>query len=255
MKAVLCVFSFIFVFPGYSEAEDKIVISSPIGGWRNTFGENVKFTQKVNYPAASVNVQKNQSKFAMIKGKVFGSLKDIKEPFTLIVNGIPLPIKVKNGTFRRPFSFGSGSNYVEVRDPKGAIRSNVQFYEAYSGRSEARLRVVLSWEADATDLDLHIITPDGQHAYYGNRVLKNGGALDLDVTTGYGPEIFASAAPADGTYLVYVNYYGSSSEKDMFTATITTISNENTLDEKTDSVTVPMRKPGELLLVHSFVYP
>jgi uncharacterized protein YfaP (DUF2135 family) len=254
-RILFCFITAILAFQGKSAAVEKIVISSPFGGWRNTSGETVKYTQKVNYPAASVNTQKDQSKFALIKGKVTGSLKQLDDPFTLIVNGIHMPLKVENGRFNRPYSFGSGSNYVEIRDPSGSIHSNVQFYEAYSGRSEARLRIVLSWEADATDLDLHVVTPDGEHAYYRNRVLKNGGALDIDVTTGYGPEIFSSAAPIDGTYLVYVNYYGSKSEKDMFTATVTSVTEENTLDEKISSVTVPMRKPGELILVHSFVYP
>ncbi len=59
-----------------------------------------------------------------------------------------------------------------------------------------------------TDLDLHVVTPDGEHAWYGNTVLKNSGALDMDVTTGYGPEIFAMPAPVHGRYQVYINYYG-----------------------------------------------
>ncbi|WP_374705015.1 YfaP family protein, partial [Escherichia coli] len=60
-----------------------------------------------------------------------------------------------------------------------------------TGTIRARLRLVLSWDTDNTDLDLHVVTPDGEHAWYGNTVLKNSGALDMDVTTGYGPEIFA----------------------------------------------------------------
>jgi uncharacterized protein YfaP (DUF2135 family) len=37
-------------------------------------------------------------------------------------------------------------------------------------------------------------------------------------------------------------------------ATITVIQNENTVNEKKQSYVVPMRKPGELTLVTSFVY-
>ncbi len=259
MKAfnrVLIIFSlFIACFLGQPVFADDIILDAPVGGWRNTTGKKAEYTQKVNYPAASVNVQEKQSKFALIKGRVTGELKKETKPFVLIVNGTAMPIKVENGVFARPYSFGSGSNYVEIRDPSQKVRSNIQFYEAYSGRSEARLRVVLSWETDGTDLDLHVVTPDGEHAYYGRRVLENGGALDIDVTTGYGPEIFSSASPINGTYLVYVNYYGSGSSHDIFTATVTTVTHENTLDEKTESVTIPMRNPGELMLVHSFVYP
>ena len=117
-----------------------------------------------------------------------------------------------------------------------------------------KLRVVLSWDSDNTDLDLHVVTPDGGHSYYGNRVLKNGGALDVDVTTGYGPEIFSAPSPQNGTYLVYLNYYGGESDKVMTTATLTVISNEDRANEKKQSFRVPMRAAGELTLVKSFHY-
>ncbi|MGK7630888.1 YfaP family protein, partial [Salmonella enterica] len=62
--------------------------------------------------------------------------------------------------------------------------------------------------SDNTDLDLHLVTPDGDHVWYGNRSLANGATLDVDVTTGYGPEIIATPTPQKGPYLVYVNYFG-----------------------------------------------
>jgi len=233
---------------------DDIKIDAPLGGWRNSSNERMRFLQTVNYPAASVNVQNNQSRAALIKGHIAGAKKGGREPAKLIVNGVPMPLRLDNGNFARPYSFGPGSNSVEVRGADGITASRVQFYET-SVASNPRLRVVLSWDTDGTDLDLHVITPDGGHCFYGNRVLNNGGALDVDVTTGYGPEIFATPAPFAGTYLVYVNYYGSGRLDEITVANITTITNENTADEKMQSVTVPLRKPGELTLVHSFVYP
>lgn len=132
----------------------------------------------------------------------------------------------------------------------------VQFYDANTKRAVAKLRVLLSWDTDGTDLDLHVVTPSGQHAYYGNRVVKGGGALDVDVTTGYGPEIFSHPAPEKGQYLVFVNYYGSrGGADDMTTANISVITNENTASEKQETFAVPMRKAGELLLVKRFVMP
>jgi uncharacterized protein YfaP (DUF2135 family) len=102
--------------------------------------------------------------------------------------------------------------------------------------------------------------PDGQHCFYGNRVLDNGAALDVDVTSGYGPEIFESPVAEHGRYFVYVNYYGGEGmdvkgkPATITVATVTVIANENTVDEKKQSFVVPMRKPGELTLVTSFVY-
>jgi uncharacterized protein YfaP (DUF2135 family) len=124
----------------------------------------------------------------------------------------------------------------------------------------AKLRVVLSWSTDQTDLDLHVLMPDGQHCFYGNRVLENGAALDVDVTSGYGPEIFESPVAEHGLYFVYVIYYSGEGmdvkgkPATITVATVTVIANENTVDEKKQSFVVPMRKPGELTLVTSFVY-
>ena len=90
----------------------------------------------------------------------------------------------------------------------------------------------------------------------GDRVAPNGGSLDVDVTTGYGPEIYSSAAPLKGTYLVFVNYYGSGNgNADMTVAQVTIITNENTPNEKSETIRVPMRKAGELTLVKTFVMP
>ena len=241
--------------------EVKIKMDRPWGGWRNSAAEKVKFTQTVNYPASSVSMQEGQSEAGQIRGEVFGLGELDKDPFLLIVNGISMPMRVEpesgagTGKFARPYSFGGGSNSVEVRSPDNSMRSRVQFYEAYEGGMQSQLRVVLSWDTDGTDLDLHVITPDGKHCFYGNRVLENGSALDVDVTTGYGPEIFSSPAPVPGTYLVYVNYYGSGNQSALTVAKVSVITHENTPDEKMETATVPMRTAGDLTLVHSFVYP
>lgn len=100
---------------------------------------------------------------------------------------------------------------------------------------------------------MHVISPDGQHAWYGNRVVENGGALDVDVTTGYGPEIYSNPAPVPGTYLVYVNYYGSGNDSSAITtATVSIITDENTPSERQQTFVVPMRKAGDLTLLRSF---
>ncbi len=233
----------------------QVTIDAPQGGWRNSLGAVEEYTQSVNYPASRVNLQPGQSETAQIRGKIRGAQKG--KPATLIVNGIAMPIELQDdGSFARPYAFGRGSNSVEVRSPDGKQRARTQFVDAYGSKTAARLRVVLSWDSPGTDLDLHVVTPDGGHAWYGSRVLANGGALDVDVTTGYGPEIFSSPAPAKGLYHVYVNYYGSGERTEIITtAQIAIISNEGTPHEKQQVFRVPMRAPGELTLVRSFVYP
>jgi uncharacterized protein YfaP (DUF2135 family) len=236
-------------------AQAQVTIDTPKNGWRNSAGARERYTQGVNYPANAVNLQPDQSETAQIRGRIANAAKG--KPATLVVNGIAMPLEVhEDGTFARPYGFGSGSNSVEVRAPGGAGRARTQFFDGYAGKTQARLRVVLSWDSAGTDLDLHVVAPDGGHAWYGNRVMPNGGALDVDVTTGYGPEIFSSAAPPKGNYHVYVNYYGSGEERGALTvAQVAIITNENTPREKQQVLRVPLRAPGELTLVKSFVYP
>ncbi|MEJ7808693.1 MAG: DUF2135 domain-containing protein, partial [Telluria sp.] len=77
-----------------------------------------------------------------------------------------------------------------------------------------------------------------------------------DVTTGYGPEIFSSPAPAKGVYHVYVNYFGSGEKTQLVTiAQVTIIANENSPNERQQMFRVPLRAAGELTLVKSFMYP
>jgi len=69
------------------------------------------------------------------------------------------------------------------------------------------LRVVLSWDTDGTDLDLHVLEPDGEECWYSNKQTKSGGPLDVDITTGYGPEVYTQANAQTGEYKVVVAYF------------------------------------------------
>jgi outer membrane protein OmpA-like peptidoglycan-associated protein len=74
-----------------------------------------------------------------------------------------------------------------------------------TGRS---LRFVLSWETDASDVDLHVKDGKGGIAWYSQPKLESGGRLYADVTTGYGPECFAiDGTPAAYPYALSVTYY------------------------------------------------
>lgn len=248
-------------------AADSVKLDTPVGGWRSGApeGEGESFRQTVNYPASSVNTPIGQANTARISGEIKATQKG-NEPGRLIVNGVSMPLKIDDsGRFDRPFSFPNGSNSVEVRSPDGQQRHRTQFLNTSGGATPAKLRVLLAWDSDGTDLDLHLVTPDGAHIWYGNRTAANGAALDVDVTTGYGPEIFAMPAPIKGQYLVYVNYYGGGYRGDdeggdeavqaLTTAQVTVITEEGTPSEKMETFVIPMRAVGELTLVKSFSYP
>ena len=70
------------------------------------------------------------------------------------------------------------------------------------------LRVVLTWDADNTDIDLYVIDPDGEKAYYGHRLTYQGGRMSLDFTGGYGPEEFSLKRAKPGKYKVEAHYFG-----------------------------------------------
>ncbi len=70
------------------------------------------------------------------------------------------------------------------------------------------VRFVLVWETDANDVDLHVWDRRGGHAFYQRKDLPSGGQLYADVTTGYGPEVFAiDGAAKAGPYRVRAHYY------------------------------------------------
>lgn len=70
------------------------------------------------------------------------------------------------------------------------------------------LRVVLTWDADNTDIDLWVIDPNGEKCFYKNHQSYQGGSLSRDFTGGYGPEEFSLKDAKPGKYLVQANFYG-----------------------------------------------
>jgi uncharacterized protein YfaP (DUF2135 family) len=260
----LCI-SLAFALPCWAQAQ--VALDTPAGGWRASSEPRRDFVQEVHYPASHVNtLGRNAS--ALIQGRITQTAKAMsptkadaaRAPARLVVDGIALPLLVnEDGSYARPWSFGSGSHGVEVRAPGGTavdrMRKRTQFVEA-AARTGVKLRLVLSWDSDGTDLDLHVVSPDGQHVFYGSRVANNGGALDVDVTTGYGPEIFASPTPPPGIWHVYVNYYGAGEQRDVITvAQLAIITDEGTPRERQQVMRVPMRKAGELTRMRSFEMP
>lgn len=240
-----------------------IAVDAPSGGW-NVSGL-VDDTEKIAVAYPPNLIDRGAQKYrTLIRGHLAAVNND--KPHRLIVNGNPMPLYVgPDGRFARPYAFGVGSNSIEVRTPDGKQRRRIQFYEANPTKTPARIRVLLVWDDNQADVDLHIITPDGQHAFWGDPVLTTGGGLDVDSVDGAGPEMFSTAAPLRGVYYIYANYWGNFNEQgyhfdestrkhDIITTTVTLILNENTPKEKRQTFTLPLRKVGELAFVHSFVY-
>lgn len=248
---------------GSATAQDKPV-NRPAGGW--TYGGLVDDPQRVEYAYPANLIDRGGQRGRTL---IEGQLKQIKKAGTrmptLIVNGNAMPLYTGgDGRYARPYAFGAGSNGIEVRDVDGKVLQRVQFYEANKLKTQARVRVILAWDDPQAELDLHVITPDGGHAFFGNPVLANGGGLDLDSVDGAGPEMFSITAPVPGPYHVYVNYWGNfgpggyhfdeaTRQVPVITARVTLVFDENTGAERRETFTLPIRKIGDLMLARSFV--
>lgn len=107
------------------------------------------------------------------------------------------------------------------RIENGAARSSVPDYAKSRLASLAReypmptaeLVVMITWNTDATDVDLHVIEPTGEDCYYANRNTEIGGAMTTDVTQGYGPEMYVLPRAKTGRYVLRAHYYASDSSR------------------------------------------
>jgi TonB family protein len=82
------------------------------------------------------------------------------------------------------------------------------------------VRVVINWNMNSTDIDLHVLDPNGEECYFRHRETEIGGRISPDVTDGYGPEQFLLKKAVRGKYRVYVNYYGDRQVTDAGPSTI-----------------------------------
>lgn len=77
-------------------------------------------------------------------------------------------------------------------------------------RLDLDVRVVMTWDADLTDMDLHVVEPSGEEAYYGHARTTIGGKVSRDITDGYGPEVYSLRRAMNGSYKLKAKFYGSS---------------------------------------------
>lgn len=127
---------------------------------------------------------------------------------TLVVNGFSRSIDVRAGKFSATIVVSKGNNSIEVvaENAAGQGRDSANFF---SDVPPVDMQVVLSWDTDGTDVDMHVTDPDAEECFFSHRLTKLGGKLDVDDTDGFGPEVFTLAHAKSGDYLVQVKYYSS----------------------------------------------
>ncbi|MCL2590663.1 MAG: DUF2135 domain-containing protein [Betaproteobacteria bacterium] len=259
------------LLPLCAAAQTRAPVEFPYSGWN--FGEltDKSGEEAVAYPYNLID-RGSQHGRTLIRGQLDKRLRDEKagtvsprKPPTIAINGNPMPLySDKEGRFARPYAFGPGSNNIEVLDPEGQSVQRLQFYESNPARPKAQLRAILSWDDNQAELDLHVLTPDGQHVTWSSPTLVGGGGMDVDSVDGAGPEMFSVTAPMRGPYLFYVNYWGNignsgyhfdeTRQRPIITCRLTLILHEGTPNERRESFVVPVRKVGELSHIRTLVF-
>src|SRR5262249_24781437 len=95
-----------------------------------------------------------------------------------------------------------------VKGPLADVLDN-RLEELAGTQQPSDLRVTISWNTDATDVDLWVIEPDGFKVCYAAPRSRSGGQLSQDQTQGYGPERYQIGKARQGTYLIKVHYFAA----------------------------------------------
>ena len=126
--------------------------------------------------------------------------------------------------------------------------------EELRGVPDCDLRVVLSWDADETDLDLHVTEPGGEEAFYGHRRTSAGGDVSRDVTDGYGPEEYMIRRAPAGAYRIRAHYFASH-RQEIFgpaTATATAFTDWGRPEQAFETVSVRLDRQKQMVELGSF---
>ncbi len=116
---------------------------------------------------------------------------------------------------------------------------------------ELDIRIVMTWDADMTDIDLWVIEPTEEKAFYSHNRTSIGGLVSRDFTDGYGPEEYLIRRARHGVYKVQADYYGSSSSSMIgpVTVQVDVFSNWGRANEKKKSLTLRLSESKEVATI------
>lgn len=104
-----------------------------------------------------------------------------------------------DGSFSIPINLQSGINHLQFvidgKDSNGNITlldmpNNLKAagYTLDAIINSSKILVTVTWDKDDTDVDTYVIDPRGDYSSYYHMFTADGGELDRDITTGFGPE-------------------------------------------------------------------
>lgn len=141
-------------------------------------------------------------------------------------------------------------NQILVQAPKKGVDTSM-IDPRLIKQLDLDIRIVMSWDADLTDIDLHVIEPNGEEAYYENDLTNIGGLVSDDFTQGYGPEEYLLKKADNGLYQIKAKYYSNSSSSAIGPVTVqldiyTHYGREN---ERHQATTIQLTESGDDLVI------
>ena len=113
------------------------------------------------------------------------------------------------------------------------------------------VRIVMTWSADNTDIDLWVTEPSGEKAFYGHNRTTIGGLVSCDFTQGYGPEEYMVHRAAHGMYKIDANYFGSQATRLLgpVTVQVDVLTNYVRPNEQRKSLTLRLKEAQETVRI------
>ncbi len=113
--------------------------------------------------------------------------------------------------------------------------------------------VIMHWNTDRTDVDLHVTEPNGEECFYSHNRTAAGGRLTQDITEGLGPEMYSLETALAGQYKVEAKYYATDANRTQAPTEIllTILQNVGKTDWQSQTKRVTLTGSGEKQVVFS----
>jgi len=153
--------------------------------------------------------------------------------------------------------FNALAAWIERQEwPEGGKPAIPSVEKKFRKNLDVDVRIVMSWDADATDIDLHVVEPGGEEAFYGHNRTARGGLVSRDVTDGYGPEEYLIRRAPRGKFDLKAKYYGSRQQTVVGPATVTAtvFTDWGRAAEQRQTLTLRLDQPREMVDIGAIVF-
>ncbi len=118
------------------------------------------------------------------------------------------------------------------------------------------VRIILTWDADMTDMDLWVTEPSGDQANYNNNRTQIGGMVSHEFTQGYGPEEYLLKKSMKGNYTIDVDYFSENAPSILgpVTLQVEVFTNYGRADEEKNTLTVRLEENKDRLRVGKITF-